>query len=39
MAAAGTRLAITLARGEEPEHRRIELATTLVVRQSTAAPR
>jgi LacI family transcriptional regulator len=39
MAAAGTRLAITLARGEEPEHRRIELATTLVVRQSTAPPR
>jgi LacI family transcriptional regulator len=39
MAAAGTRLAITLARGDEPEHRRIELATTLVVRQSTAPPR
>jgi LacI family transcriptional regulator len=38
MAAAGTRLAITLARGEKPEHRRIELATTLVVRQSTAPP-
>ncbi len=38
MAAAGTRLAITLARGEKPEHRRIELATTLVVRHSTAPP-
>jgi DNA-binding LacI/PurR family transcriptional regulator len=38
MAAAGARLAITLARGEEPEHRRLELVTSLVVRQSTAPP-
>jgi DNA-binding LacI/PurR family transcriptional regulator len=38
MAAAGARLAIALARGEEPANRRIELATSLVVRQSTAPP-
>ncbi|MGC7094625.1 LacI family DNA-binding transcriptional regulator [Amycolatopsis lurida] len=38
MAAAGTRLLLALARGEEAEHRRVELATSLVVRQSTAPP-
>lgn len=36
MAAAGTRMAITLARGEKIEHHRVELATSLVVRSSTA---
>jgi LacI family transcriptional regulator len=39
MAAAGARLVLDLARGEQPAHRRIELATSLVVRQSTAPPR
>jgi DNA-binding LacI/PurR family transcriptional regulator len=39
MAAAGARLALELARGEQPAHRRVELATSLVVRQSTAPPR
>ncbi|WHT22703.1 LacI family DNA-binding transcriptional regulator [Crossiella sp. CA-258035] len=38
MAAAATRLAVSLARGTEPEHRRVELATTLIVRRSTAPP-
>jgi DNA-binding LacI/PurR family transcriptional regulator len=38
MAAAGARLAIALARGLAPEARRLELATSLVVRHSTAAP-
>ncbi|WP_199439996.1 LacI family DNA-binding transcriptional regulator [Umezawaea beigongshangensis] len=38
MAAAATRLVLTLARGERPEHWRLELATSLVVRQSTAPP-
>ncbi|AOS63898.1 LacI family DNA-binding transcriptional regulator [Actinoalloteichus hymeniacidonis] len=39
MAAAGARLALSLATGEEPSHTRIELATSLVVRGSTAPPR
>ncbi|APU21852.1 LacI family DNA-binding transcriptional regulator [Actinoalloteichus sp. GBA129-24] len=39
MAAAGARLALSLAVGDEPAHTRIELATSLVVRGSTAAPR
>jgi DNA-binding LacI/PurR family transcriptional regulator len=39
MAAAGARLVMDLARGEQPAHRRIELATSLVVRQSTTPPR
>ena len=39
MAAAGARLALDLARGEQPTHRRVELATSLVVRQSAAPPR
>jgi len=39
MAAAGARLALDLARGEQPAHRRVELATSLVVRQSTCPPR
>lgn len=38
MAAAGARLALDLARGEQPAHRRVELATSLVIRHSTAAP-
>jgi LacI family transcriptional regulator len=38
MAAAGARLAISLARGTHPESHRLELATSLVVRHSTAAP-
>ena len=38
MAAAGARLAISLARGSHPESHRLELATSLVVRQSTTTP-
>jgi DNA-binding LacI/PurR family transcriptional regulator len=38
MAMAGAQLMLTLAAGEHPLHRRLELATSLVVRQSTAAP-
>jgi LacI family transcriptional regulator len=38
MAAAGARMAIALAGGGQPEHHRVELATSLVVRSSTAAP-
>jgi LacI family transcriptional regulator len=38
MALAAGRLVTTLARGEQPDHRRVELATTLVVRESTAPP-
>lgn len=38
MASAGARLAISLARGFAPESHRLELATSLVVRQSTAVP-
>jgi Periplasmic binding protein-like domain len=38
MAMAGAELIVTLAAGERPVHRRIELATSLVVRQSTASP-
>jgi len=38
MAMAGAQLMLTLAAGERPLHRRLELATSLVVRQSTAAP-
>jgi len=38
MAAAGARLALSLAYGHAPESHRIELATSLVVRQSTAPP-
>jgi DNA-binding LacI/PurR family transcriptional regulator len=34
MAAAGARMALTLARGQQPEHHRVELATSLVVRSS-----
>ena len=36
MAAAAARLVLALAKGEQPEQTRIELATSLVVRQSTA---
>jgi LacI family transcriptional regulator len=36
MAAAGARMAIVLANGGQPEHHRVELATSLVVRSSTA---
>lgn len=38
MGVAAARLALTLAAGEQPEQTRIELATTLVVRDSTAGP-
>lgn len=38
MAMAGAQLIVALAAGEQPLHRRLELATSLVVRQSTAAP-
>jgi DNA-binding LacI/PurR family transcriptional regulator len=38
MAMAGAQLMLTLAAGEDPLHRRLELATSLVVRQSTTAP-
>ncbi|MCP2164148.1 LacI family DNA-binding transcriptional regulator [Goodfellowiella coeruleoviolacea] len=38
MAAAGARMALGLARGEVVGPQRVELATSLVVRQSTAAP-
>jgi DNA-binding LacI/PurR family transcriptional regulator len=36
MAMAGAQLIVALAAGEQPLHRRLELATSLVVRQSTA---
>ncbi len=39
MAEEATRLALTLSRGGEPVNLRMDLATDLVVRQSTAAPR
>lgn len=38
MAMAGAQLMLTLAAGEHPVHRRLELATSLVVRHSTAPP-
>jgi DNA-binding LacI/PurR family transcriptional regulator len=38
MAIAGARLALRLARGEEPSQTRVELATELIVRESTAPP-
>jgi DNA-binding LacI/PurR family transcriptional regulator len=38
MAIAGTQLMVALAAGEEPLNRRLELSTSLVVRQSTAPP-
>jgi DNA-binding LacI/PurR family transcriptional regulator len=38
MAETAARMAITLSRGVEPVSRRLDLATSLVVRQSTAAP-
>jgi DNA-binding LacI/PurR family transcriptional regulator len=38
MAAAATELALALGRGERPTQTRIELATTLTVRQSTGPP-
>ena len=38
MAAAATELALALGRGERPAQTRIELATTLTVRQSTGPP-
>ncbi|GAA1790127.1 LacI family DNA-binding transcriptional regulator [Luedemannella flava] len=38
MAAAATELALALGRGERPVQRRIELATTLTVRESTGPP-
>jgi LacI family transcriptional regulator/LacI family xylobiose transport system transcriptional regulator len=39
MAATATRLVLAVARGEEPENRRVELATDLIVRDSTGAPK
>lgn len=36
MAGQATRLVLSLARGEHPPNTRIDLATTLIVRQSTA---
>ncbi len=39
MAVAGARLALRLARGEQPSQTRVELATELVIRESTAPPR
>jgi DNA-binding LacI/PurR family transcriptional regulator len=39
MAASAAHLVIALARGEEPAQTRIELATELVIRESTAQPR
>ncbi|PSK99957.1 LacI family transcriptional regulator [Murinocardiopsis flavida] len=39
MAEEATRLALSLSRGERPANLRLDLATDLVVRQSTAAPR
>ncbi|WP_367128790.1 substrate-binding domain-containing protein [Saccharothrix sp. HUAS TT1] len=39
MAAIAAQMVITLARGRQPPHQRIDLATELVVRQSTAPPR
>jgi LacI family transcriptional regulator len=38
MAMAGARLALRLARGEQPSQTRVELATELVIRESTAPP-
>jgi LacI family transcriptional regulator, xylobiose transport system transcriptional regulator len=38
MAIAGARLALRLARGEEPSQTRVELSTELIVRESTAPP-
>ncbi|GII24631.1 LacI family DNA-binding transcriptional regulator [Planosporangium mesophilum] len=39
MAGAAVRLVLALARGERPEQTRLELSTSMVVRQSTAPPR
>jgi DNA-binding LacI/PurR family transcriptional regulator len=39
MGAAATTMLLTIAAGRTPEHHRVELPTTLVVRESTAAPR
>lgn len=38
MAMAGARLALRIARGEHPSQTRVELATELVIRESTARP-
>ena len=38
MGAAAAELVVALARGEQPRHTRLELATELVVRESTARP-
>lgn len=39
MAVAAAELVLTMARGEEPPQTRVELATELVIRESTAPPR
>ncbi len=36
---AATRLLLQMAAGEQPDQTRIELATELIVRESTAVPR
>ena len=38
MAVTAARLVLTLARGDEPTQTRVELATELIVRESTAPP-
>jgi LacI family xylobiose transport system transcriptional regulator len=39
MGAAAAGMVVTLAAGEQPAETRVELATTLIVRESTAAVR
>jgi len=39
MAATAARMVLDLARGEQPTNLRIDLATELVIRESTAPPR
>jgi LacI family transcriptional regulator len=39
MAAMAARLVLDIGQGETPETRRVELATDLIVRDSTAPPR
>jgi len=39
MAATATRMVLSMARGDQPANQRIDLATELVVRESTAPPR
>jgi LacI family transcriptional regulator len=39
MATVGAEMVLAIARGEEPAQTRIELATELIIRESTAPPR